>query len=155
MKKCISCHKEKDLIDFYAHKQMADGHLNKCKECCKYYESNRRKISDAPKINDAKRYYTSEKRKQQTRNSSKKWNEKNPGVKVEKQREYRKNNPEKYIARTAVRNAIKNGFLKKGKCFVCNSENTHAHHHDYSKPLDVVWLCSICHGIEHRKYKTL
>ena len=35
MKKCIRCGIDKELNDFYAHPQMQDGHLNKCKECCK------------------------------------------------------------------------------------------------------------------------
>jgi hypothetical protein len=55
-------------------------------------------------------------------------------------------------ARNELNTAIKNGSIKKGVCAICGDEKTHGHHEDYSKPLDVVWLCLKHHRAIHRRY---
>lgn len=50
-----------------------------------------------------------------------------------------------------VSNAIRNGKLTPEKCWWCGSEeHIHAHHEDYTKPLEIMWLCRDCHGRRHR-----
>jgi len=44
MKNCIICGEKKELNDFYKHKQMGDGHLNKCKKCCKSQSKKRESV---------------------------------------------------------------------------------------------------------------
>lgn len=60
--------------------------------------------------------------------------------------------PEKFVARQAARNAIYAGKLIRQPCEVCSVSETHAHHDDYSKPLDVRWLCRKHHAEHHRRY---
>jgi hypothetical protein len=57
--------------------------------------------------------------------------------------------PERIKAREAVKNALKSGILEKECCCVCRDDETEAHHKDYSKPLDVDWMCTECHDILH------
>jgi len=60
-------------------------------------------------------------------------------------------NPGKREARHAVAYALRTGRLTRKPCEECGShKRVHAHHHDYDKPLEVKWLCSLCHGKEHR-----
>ena len=48
-----------------------------------------------------------------------------------------------------VRIAMKKGILQKQPCIECGKMKVHAHHEDYSKPLDVIWLCPIHHKRLH------
>ena len=59
-------------------------------------------------------------------------------------------NPEKRRAHNAVSNALRDGILRKSPCEVCGAAETTAHHEDYSRPLDVRWLCTKCHAEIHK-----
>jgi len=58
-------------------------------------------------------------------------------------------------ARAKVHRALKTGLLKKLPCLRCKNINVQAHHPDYSKPLDIVWLCPHHHNKEHNKLSTV
>jgi ribosomal protein S27AE len=80
---------------------------------------------------------------------------KSPGVRKRLQsvaREWRKKNPDAYKAQNAVSNAVRDGRLNKEPCLFCGATKVHAHHRDYSRPLDVIWLCPKCHHRLHAAF---
>lgn len=133
MKKCFKCGAEKALHDFYKHKRMADGHLNKCKECAKADVKKHRRENDSVRAYDKERYQRPERKKKA----------------AETVRAWRSKNPDGYRAHSAVSNAIRNGSLDRKPCEICGCKKSHAHHEDYSKPLDVRWLCALHHHRHH------
>ena len=149
MKPCFKCGQVKPLSEFYKHSQMKDGHLNKCKECTKKdVQKNYRNHIDSYKEYERKRAnlpHRVEARKKYSKTEA-------YAVAISKSRKnYRKKYPEKYKANTAVGSALKNGSLVKKPCQICGStEKIEAHHPDYSKPLDIRWLCSACHHKWHK-----
>lgn len=64
---------------------------------------------------------------------------------------YRRKHPEHRAAQKSVYRAVKRGTLiRPANCSLCGRRRrTEAHHHDYSKRHDVVWLCSPCHVSTH------
>lgn len=71
------------------------------------------------------------------------------GERAEATRRYRARNPEKRAAHQAVQTATRNGSLARLPCEVCGEVKSHAHHDDYSKPLEVKWLCHTHHMERH------
>lgn len=61
------------------------------------------------------------------------------------------NSKNKILARQAVRKAIKSGKITRLPCVKCGAKLTDAHHPDYNKKLEVVWLCEKHHYELHRK----
>ena len=61
---------------------------------------------------------------------------------------WRNKYPERKSAHMKVYHAMRKGLLLRQPCFMCG-EKAQAHHPDYSRPLDVVWLCSSHHSQAH------
>lgn len=83
------------------------------------------------------------------------WREKNKDKFRKTVRKWQTANREKCNAHAKVHTAIKNGTLKKSmKCQECKIKClTEGHHEDYSKPLEVIWLCRKCHALKIEKVK--
>lgn len=58
-------------------------------------------------------------------------------------------NPEKNRAQSAVNYHIERGNILREPCEGCGAEKAEAHHDDYSKPLEIRWLCRGCHAGHH------
>lgn len=56
----------------------------------------------------------------------------------------------RHEARWKVRHAIEAGRLVRAACESCGEVKAQGHHDDYSKPLDVRWLCGPCHREWHK-----
>lgn len=60
-------------------------------------------------------------------------------------------NPDKRRAQKLVESALRNGTMARQPCERCGDPKAHAHHEDYTKPLEVVWLCPRHHKARHRE----
>lgn len=145
MKKCIHCKVVKPLEEFYRHPQMADGRLGKCKQC----QRENTAINQARKMLDP---VWREKELERHREKSRKARAAGKKTKADVaalSKAWAKRNPHKKAANTAVNNAIRDGRLVKAPCEKCGELKAQAHHDDYSKPLDVRWLCVKHHNEHH------
>jgi hypothetical protein len=133
MKQCRKCKQTKPLSEFYFHQR--DGYYPRCKECVrKDRNAFRREHLEAVRSRDR--------------------NRPNQVLSTARHRRldsaYNKRYPQKFAARKAVWYAIKTGKIIRQPCEVCGAK-AQAHHDDYSRPLEVRWLCFVHHQIEHAR----
>ena len=137
-KECFKCNTVKPLEDFYKHPQMPDGHVNKCKECNKNdVTANRNKNIERVRAYDRARGKDPSRIKANT----------------EITRVWRAEDKRRSAAHSRVSQAIRNGCLVRQPCVRCGEVKSLAHHEDYDKPLDVMWLCQPCHKQRHKELK--
>jgi hypothetical protein len=132
---CFKCGKEKDLSEFYIHPEMADGHLGKCIECTRNDVTDNR--------SNRREYYSAYEQKRNHR----------PERKIQKRecrRKRRLEKPEKEKCYRAFYYALAKGTLIRQPCEICGKK-AQGHHEDYSKPLEVRWLCFRHHREAHHQ----
>jgi len=62
---------------------------------------------------------------------------------------HRARHPDRIYARNMITRLIGKGVISRQPCSTCGSPNAQAHHEDYSKPLDITWLCYDHHMAHH------
>lgn len=140
MKECFKCKTVKPLSDFYKHGRMADGHVNKCKECNKNDVTEHRN-KNLEKIREYDRARGKEsKRIKATTEITRAW---------------RAEDSRRLVAHSQVAKAIRNGTLVRQPCVRCAEAKSIAHHEDYDHPLVVMWLCQSCHKQRHKELLTI
>ena len=136
---CTQCGTLKDASDYYR------GH-RQCKDCIRA---------------KARRWYRDN--TERAAANALRWRSENPARMLELTARWNAANPERILlmkrAGYRVKWAIKRGTLTRGTaCEACDATGVkiEAAHSDYSRPLDVRWLCIPCHRrADHANPKTL
>ena len=129
MKTCFKCLVELPLSEFYAHPQMGDGHLGKCKSCTKRDVTQNRN----DRIEQV-RAYDRDRAKLPHRRAG-------VAVRTELWRKADKR-------RDRCHNAATRKHRKAPEaCQMCGltGKRLERHHPDYDLPLMIMWLCKPCH----------
>jgi len=133
-KMCNHCKIRKPENEFYKMHRCLNDLSFICKKCdrkrTEEYRSNNRHI---------------------IRERFKKWRNKNKDKINAYQKLYQLKNKERINVRATVYRAIKLKKIIRKNCSVCNEKKSEAHHEDYSKPLDIIWLCRLHHAQIHKK----
>lgn len=150
MKVCVKCGVAKDESEFYARDK-------KCKECrralaiwyrnqrVEYYREQGRK-----RYSENKEYYR-QKDKERKQRLKIEDHERYAETTYRRANRWRKANAQKMKAWQLFDDAIRYGkIVRPTICSRCGAEGKiEGHHEDYSKPYDVLWLCSKCHHDLH------
>lgn len=149
MKLCNTCGNERESSQFHRRSASSDGLASKCKDCQSAYDKGRASLPHRVKQRGA--YAKTERGAIKAREAKERWAKKNKARIYASTKRYREENPNKYRAHAKVAYEVSRGNLTRQPCEVCGcTESIHAHHDDYSKPLNVRWLCSKHHNLWHR-----
>lgn len=156
-KHCPRCNQAKPVAQFNRRSRSKDGLQAYCRECDHATSKAQRKTEVGKEYarNWCKSSVGAESRRRRLETDSGR-------AKHSKQaKSHRTSNPQKAAARLAVRNAVDAGdLIRPLQCRRCaespaprrdGRSRIQAHHSDYSKPLQVEWLCPNCHEIADKE----
>ena len=140
MKYCNQCGNDKPLSEFNKNRSRVDGHADWCRACMAGW----RKVW---KWNNIETYRKAKKRWHRNLSSATKDRHN------EQRRQYKEANPGMAKAHRTLNQAVLSGEIVKPKyCEWCaRNRKLDATHSNYSKPLDVEWLCRPCHCVKDGK----
>ncbi len=141
-KQCSKCLEYLSLSFFYKEKRAPLGLRSECKACGK--EAERRYYSEPGPIGDARRERRTNRDSVRDRA---KWTEM-PKEQRKRLSEKKRQNPHTLVRETLKRH-LRKGLVVKLPCEVCGNTKVDGHHDDYSKPLEVRWLCKVHHLEAH------
>jgi len=172
MKRCFKCGGVKPRSEFYAHPQMDDGLLGKCKMCARQDSHNHYRAvlstvstrygnggvltckvcGETKSVDDF--YFKPTGKKNRRAECADCFNSRHRDADHKNTNaRWCTANKDKRRASQCVRTAIRAGALARPLFCSCCGEGgkIEAHHEDYTKPLVITWLCSKCHGRTRRK----
>jgi hypothetical protein len=137
-KRCTRCREYRSLEDFSPAARAADGRASHCKPCqAQRSREWRRKNPDAV-LRQSREGYERQRRERPNRQRERiaRWRAANP----ERAREMAR-------VHAALLRAVGRGDLvRPDVCEACGASGViEAHHPDYGEPLQVAWLCRVCH----------
>lgn len=155
-KLCSHCKKRKLLKEFHKDKYRPSGRTCQCRKCrlllhkeidARYYKKHQQAI--LARLRNRRR-----KNPEKFAAAMRRWRNKHLALWRERQTKYNRANKLRVNARTKLIYWKNKGVIKQKPCIVCGSLKSEAHHCDYKKPLEVMWMCKLHHKAWHRIFLT-
>jgi ribosomal protein S27AE len=148
---CTSCGDKKPLSKYQTRSLSKDGVTASCKDCLKKRDA--RRFQDDPRVKARHlAYQSTDHGKASMIAAKKKWANENKEIAKATRLVWLEKNPEKRAAHLILASAVLRGLVNKpNECSKCGAGGRiDGHHHDYTRPIDVTWLCRQCHVSEHK-----
>ena len=132
---CVKCDESKQKSDYHRCSRDKRGYQQPCAKCRNIIKKEYKKTPKGIEVN---------------RKSGRRWRKNHKTKWNAYKREHYRNNPHMKKAYKTLHAAQEKDLITPNPCEICGSVDVHGHHEDYSKPLEVNWLCALHHREAHR-----